>query len=223
MIDAEFSNLCVFRLGYAEFRFCLMQIEAGEIYDGPWSDLLIKIKLYNQNRLYFRLSPTETITSWAFLTFDSHIVNHYVDYAFLSLLPSWNMSLTSASLKFISDWRSQNLRVELRLGCLSFEYDTDWVAPCTQTDKFVSQNSMLALKLQGRIMLKTEIKTFKCLGIAFTKTGVDVWVYYRHVKENMKIAMQEMTTYCERHQIYYKNRILLHETTNRSQVEYRVL
>ena len=75
------------------------------------------------------------------------------------------------------------------------------------------------LKLQGHDMLETEDRTYKYLGIPFTKTGIDVHKYYRHIKRNMRIALQEMTIYCERQQISYKNRILLYKTTIRSQIE----
>ena len=75
------------------------------------------------------------------------------------------------------------------------------------------------LKLQGHEILETASRTYKYLGIPFTKTGIDVHKYYRHVKRKMRIALQEMTVYSEREQINYKNRILLYKTTIRSQIE----
>ena len=79
-----------------------------------------------------------------------------------------------------------------------------------------------SLQLQGHQIQETENRTYKYLGIPFTKTGIDVRAYYRHIKRNMRMAMHEMTTYCEKHQVNYKNRILLYKTTIRSQVEYGV-
>ena len=144
----ELSNCWVFRLKYADFRCCLVQIGACGILDVARSEL-------PRFQLKLSLLPTSTSGHHHFVClFDDWVRNKMIKvycYVFSILFRCFRLflvglsylncfsSLISASCKIISGCGSWDLKVEIRLKCLSFGHDTYWAAPCTQTDTIVSQ------------------------------------------------------------------------------------